>query len=117
MFEYSWNIRASSLYFPKINKKLVSIISKSKVVLDVWCANWWLSNYVWKNNKYIWISYSESDISKIKSNWYEWILVNLDDDPIPLENESVDCIFASHIIEHFEKKELINLMNEFSRVL
>jgi predicted SAM-dependent methyltransferase len=43
--------------------------------------------------------------------------VNLDLENIPLKDESVDCIFASHILEHFEKAELIKLMNEFYRVL
>lgn len=117
MFEYSWNLRANSDRITKLNPKILSIINNSKIVLDVGCANAWLSNYVNEKAKYIWLSYSESDINVVKSKWYEWYVVNLDLEKIPLENESVDCIFASHIIEHFEKAELIKLMNEFSRVL
>lgn len=117
MFEYSWNKRASSNIIPKLNPKIKDIIKQSKIVLDVWCANAWLSHYVDKNAKYIGLSYSESDINVVKSKWHDWYVVNLDLEKIPLEDESVDCIFASHILEHFEKAELIKLMNEFYRVL
>lgn len=117
MFEYSWKKRANSEFVPQLNSKIIKIIQTSKIVLDVWCANAWLTNYIKKNTKYIWLSYSESDIKIVKSKWHVWFTVNLDLENIPLKDESVDCIFASHILEHFEKAELIKLMNEFYRVL
>lgn len=117
MFEHSWKLRASDFKWAKINKKIIEILHKSEAVLDVWCVSWWLSTYLNKGTKYIWLSYSQSDIDAVKKRGHAAYLVNLDKDPIPLENESVDCIYAGHIIEHFEKQELIALMNEFKRVL
>lgn len=117
MFEHSGVLRANGMYIPKLPGKIISLLKKSTIVLDVWCVSWWLSTYLDKHIKYIWLSYSQSDIDAIKRRWYDAYLVNLDTDPIPLPDESVDCIYAGHIIEHFEKKELIDLMNEFKRVL
>lgn len=117
MFEWSWNNRAEGLSIPKLNAMILKILRTSKIVLDVWCVSGWLSTHLDKDTKYIWLSYSQSDIDAVKKKWHDAYLVNLDKEPIPLPNESVDCIYAGHIIEHFEKKELIDLMNEFHRVL
>ena len=117
MFEWSWNNRATGTSRPRLHKKILQLLQSWKIVLDVWCVSGWLSTYLTKEQKYIWLSYSQSDIDAVKARWYEAYLVDLDNELIPLENESVDCIYAGHIIEHFEKKELIQLMNEFHRVL
>lgn len=117
MFEYSWKIRATEKKIPKLNKKIINLLKKHKTILDVWCVSGWLSTYLHKDQKYIWISYSQSDIDAVKERWHEGFLVNLDKEKLPLSDESIDCIYAGHIIEHFEKQELIALMNEFKRVL
>ncbi len=74
-------------------------------------------HYLNPKAKYTGISYSQSDIDVIRKKGQTAHLVNLDKEKLPLEDQSVDCIFASHILEHFEKSELINLMNECYRVL
>lgn len=117
MFESSWNARAKSEYIAFLAPKIREILKNQKSVLDVWCTNGWLLHYLDKTVKYTGLSYSQSDIDVIKSKWHEAYLVNLDKETIPLADESVDCIFASHILEHFEKSELIALMNELRRVL
>lgn len=117
MFEWSWKSRAGALSIPSINKNILQLLKNSNTILDVWCVSWWLSTYLDKHQKYIWLSYSQSDIDAVKRKWHDAYLVNLDVDKIPLQDESVDCIYAGHIIEHFEKQELIQLMNEFYRVL
>lgn len=117
MFEHSWKSRANGLSIPKLNKRIRELLKKSNTVLDIWCVSGRLSTYVSKEAKYIWLSYSQSDIDAVKKRWHEAYLVNLDKESIPLEEESVDCIYAGHIIEHFEKQELIKLMNECKRVL
>ena len=35
---------------------------------------------------------------------------------LPFEDNSVDYIYASHIIEHFEKKEVFKIMEELHRI-
>lgn len=117
MFEHSAKIRATEKKIPKLNKKIIDLLRKHKTILDVWCVSGWLSTYLHKDQKYIWISYSQSDIDAVKKRWHEALLINLDKEKLPLSDESVDCIYAGHIIEHFEKEELIYLMNEFYRVL
>ena len=36
---------------------------------------------------------------------------------LPLENESVNYIYCSHVLEHFEKYEALNILKECRRVL
>jgi SAM-dependent methyltransferase len=117
MFERSGKIRANDTIAPKLKKPILNILHSSSCVLDVWCVSWRLSTYLKKWTRYIWLSYSQTDIDAVKRRGHEGYLVDLDKDPIPLDNESVDCIYAGHIIEHIEKSELISLMNEFRRVL
>lgn len=117
MFEHSWKTRATGRRIPKLNKKIIDLLRKHKTILDVWCVSGWLSTYLHKDQEYIWISYSHSDIDAVKKKGHKAFLVNLDKEKIPLSDESIDCIYAGHIIEHFEKQELIMLMNEFKRVL
>lgn len=52
---------------------------------------------------------------------YDWkwpaiSLVNIKND-LPDEDESVDYIYCSHVLEHFEKEEAINILKECQRVL
>lgn len=119
MFEYSaiTRVEESDKNIPKLSHKVVKELVKHKNILDLWCVNWWLTHYISPDSKYCGISYSQADIDSIVSKWYKWFTVNLDKEPIPLEDESVDFIYAGHIVEHFEKTELIGLMNECYRVL
>lgn len=117
MFEHSAVKRSSDKNIKRLPAKIVDILKRQSVVLDVGCANWWLSHYVSPSAKYIGLSYSHADIDKIKKDWHEGLLVNLDTEKIALEDGSVDCIFASHVMEHFDKVRTIEIMNEFRRVL
>lgn len=36
---------------------------------------------------------------------------------LPYENESVDLIYGSHVIEYFDREEVIDLLTEWKRVL
>ena len=36
---------------------------------------------------------------------------------LPFEDSTVDLIYASHVIEYFNRKEVINLLKEWNRVL
>lgn len=48
--------------------------------------------------------------------WPNISLVNIKND-LPDEDESVDFIYCSHVLEHFEKKETISILKECRRVL
>jgi SAM-dependent methyltransferase len=117
MFEYSASTRVADKNIPPLSKKVRTELQKHKTVLDLGCVNWWLTHYIAEDANYIGISYSQADIDHIRAKWYKGHTVNLDKDPIPLEDASVDCIYMGHIVEHFEKSELIGLMNEAHRVL
>ena len=43
----------------------------------------------------------------------EWNLLN----PIPLHDDSVDVIYSSHLLEHLSYKEMINVLNDWFRIL
>lgn len=36
---------------------------------------------------------------------------------LPFDNESVDLIYASHVIEYFDREEVVKLLTEWKRVL
>lgn len=48
--------------------------------------------------------------------WPKISLVNIKDE-LPDENNSVDYIYCSHVLEHFEKEEAIKILRECKRVL
>lgn len=117
MFEYSATFRAESLQIPPLPKKIISLVKESKVILDLWCGNGWLAHYKASDCSYIWISYSKADVEAIQKKWFVWYELNLEADSIPLADASVDCVYASHILEHFEKNSVIHFINESIRVL
>lgn len=49
-------------------------------------------------------------------DWPRIILHNLKN-KLPVKNSSVDYIYCSHVLEHFEKYETENILNECKRVL
>lgn len=48
--------------------------------------------------------------------WPKISLVNIKND-LPDEDNSVDYIYSSHVLEHFEKEDAINILKECRRVL
>ena len=48
--------------------------------------------------------------------WPKISLVNINDE-LPDENKSVDYIYCSHVLEHFEKEEAVKILKECRRVL
>jgi SAM-dependent methyltransferase len=117
MFEYSASSRIVNDPITPLSKKIITEIRKHKTILDLGCVNGWLTHYIAKDADYIGVSYSQADIDAVVKKGHKGLCVNLDKDPIPLPDASVDCIYAGHIVEHFEKAELIGLMNECHRVL
>ena len=36
---------------------------------------------------------------------------------LPYEDESVDLIYASHVLEYFDREEVVDILSEWTRVL
>jgi len=116
MFDQNRKTSINNGIVPKLPKKITNLLKDKKEVLDIGCGNGWLTHYVSKK-AYTGITYSKSEVKNLQKNGYRAIILNIEKDKLPFKDETFDCVFASHIIEHIEKKELINLMNEIKRVL
>jgi len=116
MFEKSGERRLTSREIPRLPRRIEQILKNQSKVLDVGCGTGWLTNYVGKE-AYVGISYSQHEVDNLKKNGYSAFCVNMEKEKLPFKDNSVSCVFASHIIEHFEKSELIHVMNELKRVL
>jgi len=57
-----------------------------------------------------------SDWIHIDGSVYEHIMYH-DITKLPLEDNSVDLIYASHVLEYFDRDEVINVLKEWKRVL
>ena len=55
-----------------------------------------------------WVHIDGGDFPHLQSN---------DITNLPFDNESVDLIYASHVIEYFNRNEIISLLKEWRRVL
>lgn len=118
MHEYSGSTRAIDVArAPKLPRKALMILKNSKAVLDVGCGTGFLSRALSKEQKYEGVTYSKKEVENLKRQGLSASCVDLDNEPLPYEDESFDCVFASNILEHFEKRELQGVMREMRRVL
>lgn len=87
-------------------------------VLDIWCASWEFFN-AWKHKSinYFWIDYNIDLVEYCKSKGLNAENVNLSTDTLPYENESMDFVYCSHVLEHLLSNEQIRFFSEVSRVL
>ncbi|MBS3147720.1 class I SAM-dependent methyltransferase [Candidatus Woesearchaeota archaeon] len=118
MYEYSGSTRAIDVArAPKLPRTALRLLKSSNSVLDVGCGTGFLSKALSNTQKYEGVTYSEKEVDNLKKQGLSAACVDLDNEPLPYETESFDCVFASNILEHFEKRELQNVMNEMRRVL
>ena len=66
-----------------------------------------------------WLNMDFAAFEADKGDWslakyLDWDMGQL---PWPIESDSVDCIFASHVFEHFRLEKLTDLLKECQRVL
>jgi SAM-dependent methyltransferase len=101
---------------PKLPKNITEIISSSKKVLDLGCGSGWLSSYVSDKDKYVGLSCSSVEMKHLRSIGLKGVLHSLEE-PLPFKDNSFDCIFASHVIEHFTIREVEAIMKEIKRIL
>lgn len=96
--------------------KIQRILHDSKSVLDVGCGSGWLTGYI-TTSDYVGISYRFSEIDNLGKNGFSGLLLDLEKNDLPFPDGRFDCVYMGHIVEHFEKKELIRIMREVHRVL
>ncbi|MFA6073342.1 MAG: methyltransferase domain-containing protein [Candidatus Woesearchaeota archaeon] len=116
MFDQNRKESINTGIVPNLPKKIIKLLNNKKAVLDIGCGNGWLTNYVSKT-AYTGITYSKSEVENLKKIKCKATLLNIEKEKLPYKNESFDCVFASHILEHLEKNKLIEVMNEIKRVL
>ena len=93
---------------------------KKAVIIDIGCGSCKFEDYLnlWQYKNLTVLDGNLQTINELKEkyvvhNIIEYIAPNR----LPFENESVDYVFCSHLIEHFNFKELYKLFKEFDRVL
>jgi cyclopropane fatty-acyl-phospholipid synthase-like methyltransferase len=114
MYENSGKRRLSAKDSSRVHPE-VELLLKNKKVLDVGCGTGWLTKYV-SQKDYIGITYSETEIRNLQKKGYSGMKVILPG-RIPVKDSAFEVVFASHLIEHFEKRELTDFMKEIKRVL
>lgn len=83
--------------------------TKGLVCLNIGAGDW--SYKGWIN-----LDYSSKWYSKIQKN-NQYIEYDIRKDKLPFEDDTVDCIFCSHVIEHIEDEFIYKLFDECYRVL
>lgn len=97
--------------------------NKSYKILDIWCWNWRLINFLnnkfWNNFEYIWLDISEWLLNEARkqypnSQFICWDMIDLNF----LENESIDFVFSIASFHHLNSiNDRIKHLQELHRVL
>ena len=62
----------------------------------------------WRNFGDDWVHIDGGDYDHLQYN---------DITKLPYEDESVDLIYASHVLEYFDREEAVDILSEWTRVL
>lgn len=100
-----------------IGKVPMEILRASDSILDLGCGNGWLTAYIPDKRKYTGLTNSKPEADNLKNWGYKVIICDLLEDKFILGDSKFDCVFASHIIEHFEQKDLIRIMQKIHKAL
>jgi len=90
-------------------KKTCRIYPKNKLCLNIGAGSW--GHEGWIN-----LDYPTEWYSKAQSA-HKFIPYDIRNDKLPFDNNSVDAIYTSHVIEHIEDEHIQTLFNECFRVL
>lgn len=94
---------------------------ENAVIIDIGCGNCRFENYLnlWDKYKHlIVLDGNPITLNELRQNYGDIITLRyIAPDRIPFDNESIDYIFCSHLIEHLDFKELYELFKEFDRIL
>lgn len=92
----------------KINKKQINIYQRFGKNLNIGCGNYTINGFISLD------IYTDHYHRNQKSNFIEY---NLRKDNLPFQNNSIDNIYISHVIEHIETKFVEKFIEESYRVL
>lgn len=97
----------------KWDKIAFSFFYQCKNIIDVGCGE---GRFIAQDkNRIIGLDWSDASLSKCKSLGYN--VIKGDVRQLPFENNSVDGIHCSHVIEHFQPSDVHKILSEFDRVL
>ena len=114
MSNYNFMDRSSGKY--KVANYHKKILKNSYTVLDIGAGTTDLANF-FKFKKYVAVDISENTIEKFKSLGYEAHLCNSKEIGGKFKENSFDCIFISHVIEHMYRDEIIEFIIGAKKIL
>lgn len=90
-----------------------TFFSGCKNIIDVGCGE---GRFISQDkNRIIGVDWNEVSLNKCKSLGYN--VVKCDVRQLPFEDNSVDGIHCSHVLEHFQPLDVHKILSEFDRVL
>lgn len=112
-----WNYISdtTSIYKVKLKKYLEFFWNKKGRLLDIWCNDWLFSKSLNWNFELYWIDISEKAIIKAKDNWIDGLILDLNKEKLPYDDNFFDIIIMSEVLEHIFDTDKILL--EIKRVL
>lgn len=94
--------------------------SSSAKILDIGCGDAKFENYLNLSDKYTYIYLLDGYIETVKNlrGKYKYAMLYKVPDVLPFEDETIDFIYCSHLIEHLcSTKDVYKLFKEIDRVL
>lgn len=118
MNEYSGSKRANKNVKIKVLPFVKHKFRQSNKVLDLGCGNGYLSRYCRDKSNYIGVTNSLTEYIYMSRLDIPSKIIDLYNyKKLPFKKNSFDLIYAGHILEHLEIKDLIKIMKELYRVL
>lgn len=112
--EKKWDTTKRNWRYAKINTYLKEWAN----VLDVWSASWeFFNTWKHKNINYFWLDYNTDLVNHCKSKGLNVLQIDLSKENLPYEDQSMDFVYCSHVLEHILSNEQIHFFSEVSRVL
>lgn len=91
---------------------------KGKRILDYGCGiGRFVDMFLKAGNKYTGLDLTKVNIEHCKKTYPDNTFIEVDGDSLPLEDNSIDVIFTSTVLQHIPENMLLKLKAEFDRIL
>ncbi len=114
MKSYNFMDRSSGKY--NLSNYHKSILNEDMSILDVGVGTTDLAQSI-KFKKYIGVDISQNTVDKLKNLGFEAYLLNAVEISDKFDENSFDCIFISHVIEHLTRDEIIKFITSAKKIL